>query len=36
MERLEREILDGLGIPDPYAPESGADAADRVPLEAGA
>ncbi len=35
MEALERTILAGLGVPDPYAGEA-ADAADRVLLEAGA
>jgi probable rRNA maturation factor len=36
MERLERAILGELGIPDPYAPEPGAECADRALLEAGA
>jgi probable rRNA maturation factor len=36
MEALERAILAGLGIPDPYAPDPGPDAVDGVLLEAGA
>jgi probable rRNA maturation factor len=36
MERLEQAILGELGVPDPYAPESGAECSDRALLEAGA